>query len=572
MYSRLSDSYRKLFADDALPSLVLAHGKTALHAGFSSTILPTSATQDQGRERFGDESGAACAAWIADSRRKAFLAHVGVGTIDQALLGVLPSKFQALRLWGLADRVLIIDEAHAYDAYMGREIETLLEFHAALGGSAIILSATLPGAQRRALIAAYSRGLGQPGATPDQAAEAAYPLVTMISRHGADPHPVGTREDRKRTLQVRRIGSLDDAIAHVQAMTAKGACVAWIRNAVDDAIEAVQALEAIGLKPVLLHARFAMGDRLDIERRVTETLGRQGSAGRKGFVLVGTQILEQSLDYDVDAMIIDLAPIDLMIQRAGRLWRHTDHDNNRPATAPELLVYAPDPAVVTDRDWYRQISARAAAVYDHHGIVWRSARVLFCTGHISTPDGVRGLIERVYAPLDFDDIPEPLLRQSQLAHGTRGGQRHFANTNVLKLNDGYAGAGNLQNWQPDTVAPTRLSQPTTVFRLGQVKDGRIVPLCESEGGDLRLSWALSEVSIAQKKADSVPAPTGRHTAMVAAAQAGWSPWQRDDQPLLVLERDGDGWRGTAAKTGAKIGDSDRPVRYDNRLGFRIVGA
>jgi CRISPR-associated endonuclease/helicase Cas3 len=517
----------------------------------------------QARDAFGDESGATCAAWIADSRRKAFLAHVGVGTIDQALLGVLPSKFQALRLWGLADRVLIVDEAHAYDAYMGREIETLLEFHAALGGSAIILSATLPGAQRRALIAAYSRGLGQHVSTPD---ETAYPLVTMTSRHAVAPHPVGTREDRKRDLQVRRIGSLDDALAYVQTMAGKGASVAWIRNSVDDAIEAVQALEAQGLTPVLLHARFAMGDRLDIETLVTETLGRKGSTARRGFVLVGTQILEQSLDYDVDAMMTDLAPIDLMIQRAGRLWRHTYHDKNRPTLRPELLVYAPDPATVTDRDWYRQISARTAAVYDHHGIVWRSAKVLFGTGQITTPEGVRGLIEQVYAPLDFDDIPSPLLQQSQQAHGTRGGQRHFANTNVLKLKEGYAGAGNLQNWLPDTIAPTRLSQPTTVFRLGHVVDGRIVPLCRAEDGDLRLSWALSEVSIAQTKADGVPAPSPERAAMIAAAQASWSHWQREDQPLLVLEPDGDGWRGTATKSG----DGDRHVRYDPWLGFRIL--
>jgi CRISPR-associated endonuclease/helicase Cas3 len=146
MYERLGGMYRKLFAEVAVPSLVLAHGRQALHPGFQGTVLTSPTAADQlnlaaDGDLSGNESSAACAAWIADSRRKAFLAHVGVGTVDQALLAVLSSKFQALRLWGLADRVLIIDEAHAYDEYMNKEIETVLEFQAALGGSAIILYA-----------------------------------------------------------------------------------------------------------------------------------------------------------------------------------------------------------------------------------------------------------------------------------------------------------------------------------------------------------------------------------------------------------------------------------------------
>jgi len=133
IYERLGENYRRLFLDDTLPSLVLAHGKRKLHNGFTASILDEDyGACDALAEAQGNRSGAACTAWIADDRRKAFLAHVGVGTIDQAILGVLPSRHQSLRLWGLSDRVLIVDEAHAYDAYMGREIETLLEFHAAL--------------------------------------------------------------------------------------------------------------------------------------------------------------------------------------------------------------------------------------------------------------------------------------------------------------------------------------------------------------------------------------------------------------------------------------------------------
>ena len=133
MFDRLGASYRRLYADEATPSLILAHGKRKLNKGFTDSILQTGEAAKGPADGYEDGGGATCAAWIADDRRKAFVAHVGVGTIDQALLSVLPSKYQSLRLWGLSDRILIIDEAHAYDAYMSKEIETLLEFHAALG-------------------------------------------------------------------------------------------------------------------------------------------------------------------------------------------------------------------------------------------------------------------------------------------------------------------------------------------------------------------------------------------------------------------------------------------------------
>ncbi|MEQ1651926.1 MAG: CRISPR-associated endonuclease Cas3'', partial [Hyphomicrobium sp.] len=121
MYERLSVSYRQLFADDVEASLVLAHGRRALHPGFTRSILADASAQPDHAiaETAADETAtAACAAWIADDRRKAFLAHVGIGTIDQAVLGVLPSRHQSLRLWGLADRVLVIDEAHSYDCLL----------------------------------------------------------------------------------------------------------------------------------------------------------------------------------------------------------------------------------------------------------------------------------------------------------------------------------------------------------------------------------------------------------------------------------------------------------------------
>jgi CRISPR-associated endonuclease/helicase Cas3 len=136
LYARFAKAYLNFFAAGSRPSLVLAHAARDLDPRFTEGLFYGS-DATTGAE-------AECSAWIADNRRRSFLAQVGVGTVDQALLAVLPSRFQSLRLAGLMQRVLVVDEAHAYDAYMGQEIEGLLSAHAQLGGSAVVLSATLP--------------------------------------------------------------------------------------------------------------------------------------------------------------------------------------------------------------------------------------------------------------------------------------------------------------------------------------------------------------------------------------------------------------------------------------------
>jgi CRISPR-associated endonuclease/helicase Cas3 len=192
------------------------------------------------------------AAWIADDRRKAFLAEIGVGTIDQALLAVLPSRHAMLRLLGLSQRVLIVDEAHGYDGYEGEELARLLRFHAALGGSAIVLSATLTARQRAALGNAFRSGLG---AAPDDTGSPAYPLTTVISRTGVRCDPVAVAAALRREVAVERVATPEDAADALAATARAGGAVAWIRNAVDDAVEAADLLRAGEHHPLLFHAR-----------------------------------------------------------------------------------------------------------------------------------------------------------------------------------------------------------------------------------------------------------------------------------------------------------------------------
>ena len=555
MYERLAHAYRALFTDDAAPSLVLAHGRRGLHPSFQKSILPMPDgavdADDAAADAAGETAGAQCAAWVASDRRRAFLADVGVGTIDQALLSVLPSRHAALRLFGLAQRVLIVDEAHAYDAYMSRELETLLQFHAALGGSSIVLSATLPQARRTALVAAFHRGAGD--AAPDLTSTA-YPLVTVATVGGDAEHPCEPRAELGRTVRVERLASVDAAVARIAEAARAGLAVAWVRNAVDDAIEARDALAAAGISAALFHARFAMGDRLEIEAAQMARFGRTATAAeRAGQVLVATQVIEQSLDLDFDLIVSDLAPIDLLIQRAGRLWRHTRGDRAGAADAPRLLVLSPEATAEADGSWLAGPLRRTRHIY-RWTILWRTARALFAAGAIATPGGVRQLIADVYDTPD--DVPAGLARALEQEKGKESAGIQLARMNLLEWTQVYA-AG--QGWDSDVRTPTRLTEETATFRLGFWQNGVLTPACSAETE--ALAWSLSEVSLAAWRARRVPDPAGGLACVVAAAKRGWGRWDTE-LPLLVLTPAGDGWEGRVIDEKG----TERCVAYNRRTG------
>ena len=187
-----------------------------------------------------------------------------------------------------------------------------------------------------------------------------------------------------RRVAVGRIARVPTAIEAILAAARDGAAVAWVRNAVDDAIEAHAALREKGLDPLLFHARFAIGDRQNIEREVVDRFGRNSRPEqREGRVLVATQVVEQSLDLDFDLMVTDLAPADLVIQRAGRLWRHSR--GPRPVPGPRLLLLAPEPVANPPAAWLGTNLRRTGFVYPDHALLWCSTRTLVQRGCIKTP-------------------------------------------------------------------------------------------------------------------------------------------------------------------------------------------
>ncbi len=567
MFDRLSAIYRRLFAQDATPSLALAHSARDLHPGFRRADLQAG-SPEVGYGGPGEAPGAedvpasaACAEWIADDRRRTFLADVGVGTVEQALLAVLPVKHQSLRLLGLGQRVLILDEIHAYDAYMQQEIETLLRFHAAQGGSAVLLSATLSQHMRQGFVRAFRRGLGDDGRVAPGTGDRPYPLAAAVAPGvmvEAEVPPY-----RRRSVAVRLLEMPEAALAEVAQAARAGRAVVYIRNTVDDAIDATQALAAQGTRPLLFHARFTMGDRLAREAEVLARFGRDAPAEvRAGQVLVATQVVEQSLDLDFDLVVSDLAPIDLLIQRAGRLWRHA---RPRPPGACEMLVVSPEPRPDADREWLRRPLPRAAAVYRNHAQLWLSARELRDRGAIVSPDDLRAMIEAVYGDDADRGVPTDLRPTWIEAEGQSYADRSLAHQNVLIPEEGYVpGSG---AWDDDTRTPTRLGEPETVLRLARLEDGSIVPWASGSDGEQAgapgRAWRLSECRV---RASQIAGEADWDTALaplVSTAKRDWHRWE-SDKVLVPLIKTDNGWHGPADGPGGT-----RTVIYDPHLGLQV---
>lgn len=554
MYGRLAPVYRQFFEDGSSPSLVLAHGQARLSQLFrASAAQAAPASRDPG----GDEQpvSAFCASWLADSRRKALLADVGAATIDQAFLAVLRKKHLALRQAGLASHVLIVDEAHCFDAYMGKELEHLLELHAMLGGSAIVLSATLAGAQKTAMLKAFAKGLGMrtaqgldAGADP---ADVPYPLITRLDAGTVTRMAPGTDPRLHREVTVRRAASREAVMQEALEAARRSAAVAIICNAVDPAIRMFEALRQAGGVPVdLFHARMAQVDRQAIEAEVLSRFGKEAPPERRaGRILVATQVIEQSLDLDFDLILTDLAPVDLLIQRAGRLWRHMQQRplETRPFDAPCLVVLSADPDEVADAKWGVDTLQQAAFTYRRPAVMWRTARHLFDRGRIVSPADMRPLIEAVYNAASWDDVPEPLHQAQQMAEGEEQGNRQLAKFNLAAPADGYTG---LQDQlSSDEEIGTRLGEATLTLRIARMQDGRLVPLAGPGGPGpdaMAEAWALSALScrkaiLTRQGRDAPPPPDAAEEKRRAAAREtlrrSWPEFEASIV-IAILEEDG----------------------------------
>lgn len=478
--------FRRFFQAAPPPSLILAHSSRQLIEGFVKSLWTESLEDIDVQDRdLPEEYG--CAAWFAENNKKALLADIGVGTIDQILAAVLPVRHNNLRLLGLRNKVIVVDEIHAYDAYMSTLLKELISAQVRLGNSVILLSATLSQAQREDYITSFYNALNTE-VVPPKLGFNDYPWITALSRSSLTSEHVSTRKEVERKVEIGWLDNDEKGLDFIERSVAEGKCVGWIKNSVDEAIDLYQKLLRRGTvreeDVILFHSRFAAIDRQTIEDRTLGTFGKKSSAERAGKVIIATQVIEQSLDIDLDELITDLAPIDLIIQRAGRLHRHVRDTRGSVKESgldergiPVLHIRAPDWSDNPSEDWLSSSMPKSSYVYPEHGKMWLTQKILRKEGEIMMPQDARLLIESVYG--EGADVPPELQKAESQELGQNYCDVAIASQNVVRLDRGYTANS---NYDPDIEISTRLAADSQSLVLA-IKDGdEYIPYAFSQDG------------------------------------------------------------------------------------------
>lgn len=538
MFTRATDF---LTRNTASPQAVahLVHGLAPLDAHFAAmlkrpartTVSPSSVFDDPGTQVRADE-------WFTTARR-GLLAPWGIGTVDALLMAALRVRHGAVRMFALSDKVVVVDEVHAYDVYMSTLLDRLLQWLGALGVSVIVLSATLPAARRRQLLEAWA---GRPVATGD-----GYPLVSWATHddEGSQTAPA----TRTATVRVElRPGVTEPAdISELLAGAIRdGGCAAMVCNTVGRAQQIYRELRrrvrADGVEVTLLHSRFPHDERVEREHHVIEQFGPNGRRPARA-VLIATQVIEQSLDLDFDVLVSDLAPVDLLLQRMGRLHRH---DRARPAThaTPTLIV------VGWARPTAAQVSfpAGSTAVYGEY-LLARTAAVLTGRTSISVPADLPTLVEAVYSdgPVPDAQLTAQIDRARQVFELRRNHERDEARARFLPDPHDtlaslaevtrHAGAEEQPDLHPRLQALTRLGLSSIdAVLLTRAHDRIVVPpggraVSPDAAPDRELTRQLLGRSV------NLTHPGVVDTLRQAPAPPGWQqcPWLRHHRMIVADE-------------------------------------
>jgi len=364
--------------------------------------------------------------WAAENSKRYLAGAVVVGTIDQVLLSTVMTSHAHLRATAAARHLLVVDEVHASDAYMNRLLEEVLRFHLQAGGHAFLMSATLGASARVRLLAAVGSQVPLP--SMEEASCLPYPMITH-HRAGHPRAPIAVAHgQRTRRICPQLLAIADDpaAIAR-QALAAarQGARVLVVRNLVRTCVATQEALEdsarASGDEHLLFragdvvaphHSRFARKDRSLLDSAVEAHFGKHRPSGR-GCVLVATQTVEQSLDLDADLLLTDLCPMDVLLQRLGRLHRHARPAHERPSSHQTPTVGVLVPSL---RDLGAALHESGKPCGPHgYGTVYGDLRVLeatwrACEGRAAfeIPADNRQLVESTTHPEALDAIAREL--------------------------------------------------------------------------------------------------------------------------------------------------------------------
>lgn len=438
-----------------------------------SLDLPRPA-QTQPRTSF-DSDARAGVDWFA-SRKRALLANFGVGTVDQALLGIVATRHFFVRQFGLAGKVVIVDEVHSYDFYTGTLIRRLCQTLLDLGCTVIVLSATLDGPRRAALL---DEGLVNESAP--------YPLISGRLPNGEPLMPCAPTPPDDRRVSIQFVDA-DEAIRRVHELASAGVCILWICDTVASAQSTFARFQALASSSQeeaselgLLHSRFPQFMRENREAHWMAALGKPNadspSARPNGCILVSTQVVEQSVDLDADLLVTELAPTDMLLQRIGRLWRHDR--GARPIENAQCWIIEEacelDQFDAMNKQKIRQMLGSKGWVYAPYVLlraleVWQ-AKVQ--TG-VAIPSEIRDLIRNTYAPRD-----EPSDGRAEWLSEVEGGKIALAQRALMASNFSQPLLDDLEGTQ------TRVSTITTVqLVLVRQLDGQRLTLLNGQEVDL----------------------------------------------------------------------------------------
>lgn len=509
--------------------------------------------------------------WFNQSKR-GLLAPFAVGTIDQALMATMNVKHGFVRAFGLAGKVVILDEVHTYDAYTSTLLDALINLLRQLDCTVIVLSATLNQERRQKMLNRRSVAVD-------------YPLITASPNHSEhDAEEVGVPPGENRLFQIALQPDKNFAVEQALVRAEQGQQVLWIENTVREAQQcyldiAARAAE-LGIACGLLHSRFTADDRQRIEEKWVNLFGKAGWPQRQaqGRILVGTQVLEQSLDIDADFMVSRFAPTDMLLQRLGRLWRHQKTPRCGGAK-PEAWLLAPELGAAIESPL--QHFGASAYVYSPY-VLCRSLEVWQNRSSIELPGDIRCLIEQTY--VSREEMGNMSRWLYELEHGNRHNKGRIALQQLARI--GLATGGNTL---PESKAQTRYSEVDShevlVLRgISQNAERALLTLLDGSQVELPLQrhklqkqeWRQRTATLMRQivnvppgdKPRSVSVDTLKRFALHHCFYLGNPDWQEKDESVLhvALVDDSDCLRGVE---NVSIHDK-HGLEYREDLGYRVI--
>jgi len=540
IYLRVERFLRNTLADEA--SFRLAHGNAWLEHSFNLRINPAYPREATEGDKSTDTARDA-RSWFT-SAKQALLAPYGVGTIDQALQGVVAVKHFFVRRFALAGKVVILDEVHSYDIYTSTLITALIRELVNLRCTVIILSATLTAARRKELLTAA--GINE------TTAPAEYPLVSFGEAGGECRHLKPAWPVHKKISLRPAIISEPETIGELIRRAEAGQHVLWIRNTV---VEAQQSFRTVAgsicqgsVRVGLLHSRFPYARRDELEKEWLDRLGPNRPSSGPGSILIATQVVEQSVDIDLDFIVSDLAPTDMLLQRMGRLWRHPRPQ--RQAATPEFWIRLPDVKAAENTAALKDALGRSGWVYAPY-VLLRTAAVWQSKSEISLPADIRPLLDATYEA----DPQEPAAWQDLHAELEKEKNQLAANAEAATL---VLGCPILQD--EDAILTRRQGAPTTpviLLRSITTTGNNSVMVVALDGSQAEISaydWQRSAAKFLQQWLVRTPR-------WLVPAEAQRPPW-------LTLHASNHATVATVADDGhCLFGDQTSNLTYDTRLGL-----